>query len=154
MKKTVLLTLMVASVALHAKVSISSTSYQEAVKVNSNGEKVKEWVPTNKVVPGTVVRYVNALSNSGAKRATKLVVNNPVPENMEYVANSATCQSECSVRYSVDGGKTFQEPSKLFVGEGKERHLAEAKEYTNVRWVLTTLEAKSKNSIEYKARLK
>jgi len=154
MKKTVLLTLMLASVALYAEVSISSTSYQEVVKVNSSGEKVKEWIPTAKVVPGTIVRYVNTLNNSGEEKATKLVVNNPIPENMEYVANSATCQSECSIRYSVDGGKTFQEPSELFVGEDQERHLAQAKEYTNIRWVLTALDAHSTSSVAYKAKLK
>jgi len=154
MKKTVLLILMLASVALHSEVSISSTSYQEAVKVNSNGEKVKEWIPTAKVVPGTIVRYVNSLNNGGEERATNLVINNPIPENMEYVANSATCQSECSVRYSVDGGKTFKDPSELFVGEGQARHLAEAKEYTNIRWVLTALEAHAATTVEYKARLK
>jgi len=142
------------SVALQANVSISSASFQERAEVQSNGEKKIVWVKASKVVPGTVIRYVNGLENSGDKAAEKLVINNPIPENMEYVASTAKCKSGCSVVYSVDGGKTFNTPSDLFVGEGKERHVAKASEYTNIRWVLDRLDAESKSSVEYKARLK
>lgn len=137
-----------------AGVSISSASFQEQVKVNEKGEKVKAWVKASKVVPGTTIRYVNTLNNNGKGTASKLVVNNPVPENMEYVANSASCQDGCSISYSVDGGKTFKEPMKLFLGVGKNRHLARASEYTNIRWVVSKLDAKMQSSVEYKARLK
>lgn len=151
--KSVLL-LSLSAVALQAKVTLNSTSYQEIAKVDMNGEPIREWVKATKIVPGTVIKYVNSLENSGSQTATKLVVNNPIPENMEYVANSAMCQSSCDVTYSVDGGRTFLEASELFVGEGVERHLAKASEYTNVRWVLDRLEGTSQSSVEYKARLK
>lgn len=137
-----------------ANVSINSASFQEASKITASGEKVTEWVKASKVVPGTVIRYVNSLENAGAKDATKLIVNNPVPENMEYVANSANCQSGCSMTYSVDGGVTYNTPESLYVGVGEERHLAKASEYTNIRWVVDSLSAASQSSVEYKARLK
>jgi len=151
--KTSALILTLASMA-QANVSINSASFQEVTKITVSGEKVKEWAKASKVVPGTVIRYVNSLENSGAKMATKLVVNNPIPQNMEYVVNSASCQSACSLSYSVDGGKSFKQPEELFLGMGQERHMAKASEYTNIRWVVNSLDATSQSAVEYKARLK
>ncbi len=139
---------------VQANVTINSASFQEQTKVSPSGEKVKEWVKASKVVPGTVIRYVNTLDNSGDKPATKLVVNNPVPENMEYVANTASCQGSCVISYSVDGGKTYKQPEELFLGLGEDKHLAKAAEYTDIRWVVDSLGATSQSSVEYKARLK
>jgi len=139
---------------VQANVTINSASFQEQTKVSPSGEKVKEWVKASKVVPGTVIRYVNTLDNSGDKPATKLVVNNPVPENMEYVANTTSCQGSCVISYSVDGGKTYKQPEELFLGLGEDKHLAKASEYTNIRWVVAKLDAKTQSAVEYKARLK
>jgi len=137
-----------------ANVTISSTSFQELMKMTPSGEKIKKWVKTEKVVPGTVVRYVNTLENAGDTEATKLFVKNPIPENMEYVADSAKCQGRCTLTFSVDGGASFSSPSKLYVGVGEKRHLAKASEYTDIRWVIDSLTAKTKSFVEYKARLK
>lgn len=152
--KKLLMTSALLLTMVQANVSINSASFQEQTKITANGEKVKEWVKASKVVPGTVIRYVNSLENSGEKSATKLVVNNPVPENMEYVANSASCASECVLSYSVDGGENYAQPEELYVGVGKERHLAKASEYTDIRWVVDSLGATAQSSVEYKARLK
>jgi len=151
--KTSALLLAMVSMA-QANVSINSASFQEQTKITASGEKVKEWVKASKVVPGTVIRYMNTLNNDGAKSATKLVIKNPIPKNMEYVANSASCSSGCVLSYSVDGGKSYKQPEKLYLGEGKERHLAKASEYTDIRWVVDSLGANAQSSVEYKARLK
>ena len=140
-------------IALNANVTINSTSYQEEVTTSETGEKVKSWVKTHKVVPGSVVRYVNTLENSGTQPATSLVVNNPIPEHMEYVAGTASCQSGCLITYSVDGGQTFKQASELFI-EGEERHLAKASEYTDIRWVVEKLPSMAQSNVEYQARLK
>jgi len=137
-----------------ANVSISSSSFQEQIKVDINGVKVKEWVKAQKVVPGTLIRYVNALENAGQKTATKLVVKNPIPLNMEYVANSAACKSACELAYSIDGGKSFKNPSELYVGAGEKRHLAKASEYTDIMWIVDSLHGSTESSVEYQARLK
>jgi len=83
-----------------ANVTLNTASFQEQTKVTVTGEKVKEWVKASKVIPGTVVRYVNTLENQGDDVATKLVIKNPIPKNMEYVASSASCASECTLSYS------------------------------------------------------
>ncbi len=137
-----------------AEVTINSTSLQEVAKVMPTGEKTKAWVKAEKIVPDTVVKYVNTLTNSGTEVATHLVVKNPIPKNMEYVANSASCQSGCKITYSVDGGASFQEASELFLGVGEARHLAKASEYTDIQWVVATLNGNAQSSVEYKARLK
>lgn len=139
---------------VQANVTINSASFQEHIRVTKSGEKVKEWVKASKVVPGTIIRYVNTLNNLGDKTATKLIINNPIPENMEYVANSATCQGGCTISYSVDGGKTYKQPNELFLGVGEKRHLAKASEYTDIRWIVAKLDAKTQSAVEYKARLK
>ena len=153
MKKFVMVSALLLTM-VQANVTINTASFQEQTKVTASGEKVKEWVKASKVVPGTVIRYVNTLDNSGDKSARKLVVNNPVPENMEYVANTASCQGSCVISYSVDGGKTYKQPEELFLGVEEKRHLAKASEYTNIRWVVAQLDASSQSSVEYKARLK
>ena len=151
--KTSILLLTIMSMS-QANVSINSSSYKEQVKVTPNGEKVKEWVKAEKVVPGTVIRYVNTLNNSGNKPASTLVVSNPIPKNMEYVSDSAVCSSSCSVSYSIDGGINYGQAEELYIGVGEERHLAKASEYTDIRWVVDSLDAGLQSSVEYKARLK
>jgi len=151
--KTAVLALSLIAMA-EANVSISASSYQEKTKLSEDGQEVRAWVKADKVVPGTVIRYVNALENSGNKLATKLVVDNPIPENMVYVGNSATCESACSLFYSVDGGNNYKKPEELFVGSGEERHLAQASEYTHIRWVVDSLGASSQSMVEFKAQLK
>lgn len=137
-----------------AEVTISSTSLQEISKSTPSGEPLKTWVKAEKIVPDTVVKYLNTLQNSGTQTATQLVVKNSIPKNMEYVANSAKCQSSCKVAYSVDGGATFMQSSELFVGVGEARHLAKASEYTDIMWQVESLGANSQSAVEYQARLK
>ena len=143
----------VASMA-QAEVSISSVSLQELTTKSKSGEEIKSWVKTQKVVPGTIVRYVNTLENSGDTVAKGLSVKNPIPENMEYVEGSATCEGSCILTYSVDGGISFKKPSELYVGVGEKRHLAMASEYTNIQWMIAELSAHSKSFVDYKAKLK
>ena len=154
MMKKVILAIALTVATLHANVTISSTSYQEKVKVNEAGEKVTSWAKADKVVPGAIVRYLNVVENTGTQIANKLIVNNPIPENMEYVAETASCLAGCSITYSVDGGATFQEASELFVETATERHLAKASEYTDIRWVIERLPAMSETHVEYQAQLK
>jgi hypothetical protein len=73
---------------------------------------------------------------------------------MVYVSNSASCETGCALAYSVDGGKSYKKAEKLYVGVGQERHIAQASEYTNIKWTIDSLSATSESFVEYKARLK
>ena len=134
---------------LHAKVSITSFSYQ---KVKKN-KRIK-WVKASKVIPGTVLLYQNSLLNEDKVTAKKLVIVNAIPEQMRYIKGSAKCKKRCNVTFSVDGGKTFHKSKKLFVGKGKKRHRAKVSEYTTIRWVVNELKGGKKTFVQYKARLK
>lgn len=143
------LAMSVMAIAAQAEVTITSQSYQKVVK-----KKKAKWVKATKVVPGSVILYMNTLKNKGTQTAKKLTVVNAIPEHMQYVKGTAKCKTACRVTYSVDGGKTFNKPKKLFVGKGKKRHQAKASEYTTIMWVVNTLKGGKKTSVRYKARLK
>lgn len=143
------------ALAAGENIRFESLAQIEVAKVNARGEKVMERQPASLVVPGTVVIYTNSYTNIGNQPAERLAVTNPVPAGMEYLGGSATGK-DAAVTYSIDNGKSFDTPDKLFVVEkdGKRRP-AEAKEYTHIRWTLDRpLPPGGKGSVEYRAKLK
>ena len=156
MKKTLKLSTLCLCMAtmLHANVSISSNSFQEKVHLSEDGQKTTEWLKADKIVPGTTIKYVNNLVNSGDKKANHLVIKNPIPKNMQYIANTAQCKTVCSVRYSIDHGATFHTPEELYLAGESGQRLAKASEYTDIMWVVESLDAKTESFVEYKAKLK
>ena len=139
----------VMAIAAQAEVTITSQSYQKVLK-----KKKAKWVKATKVVPGSIILYMNTLKNKGTQTAEKLTVVNAIPKHMQYVKGTAKCKTTCTVTYSVDDGKTFYKPKKLFVGKGKNRHRAKASEYTTIMWVINKLKGGKKTIVQYKARLK
>jgi len=131
--------------SIEAKVKVSTASYQKMGK---------KWVKAAKVVPGTKVKYINTLSNSGGSNATNLVIVNTIPKEMQYIANSAKCKGKCTITYSVDGGKSYTTPRKLYVKKGSRKIRAKAGDYTNIRWVVNTLKGGSKKTVQYDAVLR
>jgi len=146
---SVVMTLMV----MHAQaaVTITSQSYQK----NSTKKKAK-WVKATKVIPGSVVLYMNTLKNKGKDTAEKLTVVNAVPKHMKYVKGTAKCKSKCAITYSVDNGKTFNVAKKLYVKDKKTKKTRRAKDidYTTIMWVVNKLKGGNKTVVQYKARLK
>jgi uncharacterized repeat protein (TIGR01451 family) len=141
--------------AKKSPISLITKSFQEVIEVDSSGNKVVKLVDAKKVLPGDVIVYKNSIENNSQKPAKNMVLNNPVPEHMEYVANSAKCSDGCKILYSVDSGNSFAESSKLMVKIGNKKRLALPKEYTNVRWILTTaLNPNSMTDVSFKAKLK
>ncbi|MCH9813460.1 MAG: DUF11 domain-containing protein [Epsilonproteobacteria bacterium] len=141
--------------AKKASVTLTSSSYKEVHEVNTAGEKVTKYVETGKVLPGDIVMYKNSINNQDSKPARNLVLNNVVPENTEYVENSASCESDCKIIYSVDNGETFDIPENLKVQDGALERAAKASEYTNIRWIIaSSLSAESSTFVSFKARLK
>ncbi|MBN2824864.1 MAG: DUF11 domain-containing protein [Campylobacterales bacterium] len=130
---------------LEAKVDVSTASYQK---------KGSKWVKATKVVPGTMVKYINTLSNTGGESATNLVLVNNIPKEMKYIANSAKCQGKCTVTYSVDGGKSYNTSNKLYVKRSGRNVRAQAGDYTNIKWVVSSLNGGTKKTVEYSAILR
>ncbi len=140
--------------AKQSPVTLVSKSYKEVIKIDKNGEKKVILEDTKKVIPGDYVVYKNTISNHTDKDVNNMVLNNAIPKHTEYIADSAKCEGSCKILFSIDGGKVFDTPEHLVVKVGNEKRLALAKEYTNVRWVLTSpLKAKSTTSVRFKTRL-
>ena len=68
------------------------------------------------MIPGDEVRYTITFENDGPNRsdAGTVVITNPVPENTQYIADSAF-GSGTTIQFSVDGGKTFHPANELTV---------------------------------------
>ncbi len=150
--------LLCASSLLHAvegKVTLTSTSLKESIVIDKNGHKVKKLIDTKKVLPGDTVVYENSVDNGKNEPVKNMVLNNPIPKEMAYLANSAKCKKPCKVLYSVDGGKVFDSPENLKIKTEQGVHIARADEYTNVRWILNKpLAPHQKTIVSYKAKLR
>ena len=146
--------LLVASAeAKTAPVTLSTKSYKEVIKVDASGHKKVVLEEAKKVVPGDFVVYKNAVKNNTTQTVQNMVLNNAIPEHTIYVGDSAKCAKDCDILFSVDGGKEFAKADKLMIQDGDKKRLALPKEYTNVRWVLSSLEANSITNVSFKTRL-
>lgn len=112
---------------------LTSTAQVEQEVVDANGKKSTQLVPAAKVVPGVEVVWTVTANNVCKTPSDKVTINNPVPEHMTYVADSASGPGS-DISFSVDGQK-FAAPSQLTVQENGVARKARADEYRHVRWV-------------------
>ena len=136
-----------------SKITITTSSYQEVVKKDENGKLKKVWVKATKVVPGTVVKYINEVKNNSDTPLENVVVTNQIDPNLEYVKNSATSKG-VEVKFRVKGSKEFKKPNELYIVNNGKKRLALPKEYRAIRWSINKLKPKSTFKLEYKAKLK
>jgi len=113
-------------------IELKTTAEVEKEVVNANGEKTKVLAPAGKVVPGTEVVWTVTANNVCKQPSDKVVINNPVPEHMTLVANSAIGAGS-QITYSVDG-KSFAPAGQLTVKENGAERPAHADEIRHVRW--------------------
>jgi uncharacterized repeat protein (TIGR01451 family) len=109
------------------------TTAETEQEVMEQGQKVKRLVPAGKVVPGNQVVWTITAVNVCKEPAANVVVANPVPEHMTYVANSAM-GTGTNIVYSLDG-KEFKNAAELQVrtADGTTR-AARPDEYRAIRW--------------------
>jgi uncharacterized repeat protein (TIGR01451 family) len=114
-------------------IELKTSAETEQEYVNEQGQKAKRLVPVGKVVPGDEVIWTITAKNVCDKSAENIVVANPVPEHMSYVANSAMGVGTV-IAYSLDN-KEFRDVGALTVREqdGSVR-AARAEEYRAIRW--------------------
>ena len=102
-------------------IALKSTAEVEQEVVDAKGEKTKQLVPVQKVVPGKEVIWTITASNPCKK------------PSMSYVAGSAFGAGS-TISYSVDGS-AFGAPEELTVTENGAKRKARADEYGDIRWV-------------------
>ena len=132
MAAALLLTTMTTHAADKACVELK-TSAQTEREVVEQGQKVKRVVPAGKVLPGDEVIWTITATNVCKTPTDNVVIANPVPEHMTYVAGSAM-GTGTDIAYSLDG-KEFKGAADLTVNaaDGTKR-AARADEYRAIRW--------------------
>ena len=144
----------VVSLGALAQVELKTEMYKVIEVQKDNGTSKIEWVKPDNITPGDKVGYRILVENKGDKPADDIVLNNPVPENTIYIDGSAR-GANSSIVFSVDQGKTFATPEKLFITKDGKKLPATAKDYSNVRWLLTSsLKAGAKGSVQYVVQVK
>lgn len=120
--------------AADGAIKVKSVAKVEVTVVGKDGKKEIKRVSPDKAVPGTVVIFTDTFENVGGKTASGIVINNPIPNDMEYKGGSAFGK-DCAIVFSADGGKTFGAAENLKVkgADGKQRN-ALPSEYTHIRW--------------------
>jgi uncharacterized repeat protein (TIGR01451 family) len=141
-------------------VSVTSQSYQMVAKKtkgkNGKIKTVTKWVRATRVVPGTVVKYVDTVTNNTDKPLSDVAIKNPINPHLTYVAGSATSETNATILYSIDGGKHFDAPDKLMIKDlktGKKR-IASPKEYNAIQWTIASVPPESNTTVEFRAKLK
>lgn len=136
------------------KVEVNVVAEKEVEVIGPDGKTVIQQVPAEKVIPGDEVIYTITYTNNGDEPAENLIVNNPIPEHMQFVAGSASERGSI-ITFSIDNGKSFDIPEKLMVQDAEGKPVvAKPADYTNIRWTISQPVApRSSGSVSYRARL-
>ena len=137
-----------------AQVELKTDMFKVVETQKENGTSKIEWVAADSIVPGDKVGYRISFSNKGEKPADNIVLNNPIPDNTVYVADSAR-GANSNILFSVDGGKQFAKPEQLFIKVNGKKRPATDKDYTHVQWALSSaLPAGKDGSVQYVVQVK
>jgi uncharacterized repeat protein (TIGR01451 family) len=115
---------------------LKTTAEIEKQTTDERGNPTTRLVPVEKIVPGNEVIYTVSATNVCDRDADAVVIDNPVPEHMNYVADSAIGPGT-EVTFSIDGGFKYAKPNALTIAnpDGTQRAAAAA-DYTHIRWVM------------------
>lgn len=119
------------------------------------GKELVRLISADRVVPGDRVIYTLEVRNTGAAALAAPTFTQPIPDHMQYLADSAVGPG-AEVSYSVDGGRSFDAPDNLKVhGADGEARPAVAADYTHIRWRLkNALKANSVAFVRFRALVK
>jgi uncharacterized repeat protein (TIGR01451 family) len=98
------------------------------------GREVFRFVPARMLEQGQVVYYTLRITNRTTVPLRNVAVVQPVPANTTYLADSASGPG-ADVSFSVDG-RTFSPAASLMIESEGTRQLAQAAQYTHIRWQL------------------
>lgn len=71
-----------------AQVNLISEVFKIVAVTHDNGTVSEQWQAAEKIVPGDKVGYRIRYQNEGEQAATGIVINNPIPQNTVYLANT------------------------------------------------------------------
>jgi len=139
-----------------ADVKISITA-EKVLMVEKDGKKIEKLIPVEETIPGDVLQYTLNYSNKGDKTAKNAIVNDPIPTGTLYVVDSAFGPG-AEIGFSIDGGKTFKQPSLLKYEvqvDGKvEKRKATPDKYTDIRWKIKEIAPGKSGIAGFRVRVK
>lgn len=133
--------------AMAGPLEITNVVYQDVETKLPDGKTEHRLAPASTVTPGQEVVYVVTVSNSGDRPADQLVITNPVPASIEFVAGDGAV-------VSVDGGRRFGALSSLTVRDRGAVRAARPNDVTHVRWTVARVAPGSSDKVSFRARLK
>ena len=98
------------------------------------GKTFAYLVPARMLEQGQVVYYTLRITNQTTVPLRNVAVVQPVPANTTYLADSASGPG-ADVSFSVDG-RTFAPAASLMIDSEGTKQLAQATQYTHIRWQL------------------
>jgi len=136
------------------QIQLTSVAEVEVERFNQEGKKEVQRVKASKVLPGNEVIFTTYYENTSEEVAENAVITNPVPEHMIYTENSARGEGT-RITFSVDGGKTYDAPAKLFIFDASGRKFpARPQDYTHIRWTFgDPLQPGAKGEVSFRAIL-
>lgn len=136
-------------------IELRDIMHVEKKKINSKGEVEVVLVEAREatVTPGETIQSTIYFKNSGSKVAEDVVIKNRVPTGTVYIGGSAK-GSGSVITFSVDGGKSFNKPSKLkIIGPDGKSRKAEPKDYTHIKWVVSKVLAGKEGHVLFRAKI-
>ena len=116
--------------------------------------------PTS-VKPRDQLVLSTAVQNVTQKALSNVSIVQPIPEQTQFIANSATDLQTAELQYSADGGKSFaKEPLKktITVEENGKKFAKEVtippQQYTHVKWVLKSLQSEASQTLEVRVNVR
>jgi uncharacterized repeat protein (TIGR01451 family) len=152
----------IAQNAQQRQVQLRLEAEKQVISQDSQGKQVKQWQALQgkvTVQPGDVLRYTVIGENTSDRPVNNLTLNQPIPQGMIYVLNSATADSQTNskITYSIDGGRSFVEnPTvKVTLPNGNvEIQPAPASAYTHIRVHLPVVNAKTTVKAHYQVQVR
>ena len=146
-----------AIVLAQPKISVSMTAEKEVVEV-INGKQVTKRVAAQSADPGQKLIFTLQYKNDGNEKATNVKVDNPIPDNTVYIVGSGIGKNS-KMLFSIDGGKTYKQPSLLTYEETlangqKVKKQASPEQYTHVRWVISEVPPGKAGTVGFQVQMK
>jgi len=132
---TAIALMLLTTTAMAQHLDVQTTVHKQEIVVNDAGEEDKRLVEAEVVLPGETVFYTITFTNVSDEVADRVVITNPIAENLVYLDGSAF-GAGMDIEFSVDGGETFAAAGELTVTEDGETRVAKASDFTHVRWVM------------------
>ena len=130
---------------------------ERQITVIEDGQEVVKRVPTLEIETGAVLYFTLRIVNEGDDPAFNVVVDNPIPEDTLYVADSAGGVNS-TIQFSIDNGTSYAAADELtyeftrFSGE-KETRKARPEMYTDVRWVVENVGAGEQGELFFQVKV-